>query len=303
MWPGIRISGSPEPCRLGGARDRRGLGEYAGGDRGLTIYRTAGRCDLNGAISASWRRCRLPDIMIRRQGSDMRSKKMVMLFALLSLAAATAAETPLPFPQALLEGEHRRPVREVVEDFTVHRQVGGLRLMGKRAVFAYLMTHPDMAASLARAAGALKFTVERRGEVAYWANDHRGLTGTLEILRATDGQMVLYAKGIYRKGIFRIPGRLALVMQSEEGREANAFYVENTLSGYVRIDAPVLDPVARLFRPFVRRIMEKRARWFFRKANRLMTRLYEDPEALLQKLPPDTWQEEANRLRSLLAAS
>jgi hypothetical protein len=34
-----------------------------------------------------------------------------------------------------------------------------------------------------------------------------------------------------------------------------------------------------------------------------MTRLSEDPEAILQKLPAETWREEIDELRMLLAAS
>jgi hypothetical protein len=115
--------------------------------------------------------------------------------------------------------------------------------------------------------------------------------------------MVAFAQGRYKRGIIRIPGRLALVVRFSEGRDGDSFYVENTVSGYVRLDGALLDPLARLFRPLVARIMEKRVRWFFRKVSRLMTRLSEDPEAILQKLPAETWREEIDELRMLLAAS
>ncbi len=233
----------------------------------------------------------------------MHAKKIAFFLALFPLALATAGGTTLPFPDEILKDEQRKPVRETVEDFTVHRQVGGLHLSGRQAVFEHLLRHPDFAASLARAAGALRYTVERRGDTEFWANDHRGLTGTLEILQARDGQMVLYAQGIYKKGIIRIPGRLALVMHSSEGRNEDSFYVENTLSGYVRFDSAVLDSLVRLFRPLVYRLMEKRTRWFFRRADRLMTKLYDDPEALLNELPVGAWQTERAELRVLLKTS
>lgn len=227
-------------------------------------------------------------------------KKMGVFLVLFSLTVATAGGATLPFPSELLKDEERKPLREVVEDFTVHREVSGLRLSGRQAVFEHLLRHPDFAASLARATGVLKYTVERRGEATFWTNDHKGLAGTLEFLPARVGQMVIYAEGVYEKGIIRIPGRLALVVLSSEERNEDSFYVENTLSGYVRFDGAVVESLVRLFRPFVYRIMEKRARWFFKKVNRLMTQLYEDPEAVLQKLPADTWENEAAQLRVLL---
>lgn len=233
----------------------------------------------------------------------MQTKKSGFLLILFLLAVPVAGGTTLPFPEVLLHGDRAKSVKEVVEDFTLHRQVSGLRLLGRQVVFEHLLTHPDFAASVARAARVLKYTVESRGEAEYWVNDHKGLTGRLEILQAQEGQMVLYAEGRYKKGIIRIPGRLALVLRSSEGRDEESFYVENTVSGYVRLDGAILDPLARLFRPFVARIMEKRIHWFFRKVNRLMARLYEDPEAVLQELPPKTWQQEAKELRTLLAPS
>jgi hypothetical protein len=136
-----------------------------------------------------------------------------------------------------------------------------------------------------------------------WADDRKGLTGRIELLQATQGQLVYYAQGTYKNGFIRIPGRVALVTRYAEGREGDAFYVENTVSAYVKVDAPVLDPVARLFRPLVERIMNKRVAWFFGKANQLMTKLTQDPEAVLQKLPPGTWHKEAAELRRLLNAA
>lgn len=217
------------------------------------------------------------------------------------LAVPAAGKTTLPFPEDILQGERGKSAKEVVEDSTVHREMSGLRLWCDQPVFEYLLEHPDFAASLARAAGLLKYTVERRGEEEYWANDHDGLTGSLTILQPETGRALLYADGTYKTGIIRIPGRLAIVMRFSEGREDNVPYVDNTFSGYIRLDAALLDVLARLFRPIVARKMEKQVHWFFRKVNRLMARLYDDPEALLQQLPPETWQREAEELRSLLA--
>lgn len=230
---------------------------------------------------------------------------VTLALALVSFAAATPQATRIPFPEDLLNDGQRRPVKEVVEDFTVHRQMGGLRLLGSEAVLGHLVMHPEFTASLAQAAGVLKYTVRREGPTEIWADDHKGLTGRIELLQATQGQLVYYAQGTYKKGFIRIPGRVALVARYVEGREGDAFYVENAVSAYVRVDAPLLDPLARsrLFRPIVERIMNKKVAWFFGKANELMTKLTQDPEAVLQKLPPDTWQKEATELRMLLKAA
>jgi hypothetical protein len=233
----------------------------------------------------------------------MRAKHGWVIFLVLLFTGAASGGTTFSFPEDLLNGEQGRSLREVVEHSTLEREVGGLRLYGDQAVFEYLSTHPDFAASLARAAGVLKYTVERRGERAYWANDHDGLTGDFAILRAGAGQMVVYAKGTYKKGIFRIPGRLALVMRYSAARDGSAPYVENTVTGYVRVDAGFFHALARLFRPAVERRMDNRVNWFLEKANHLVSRLYEDPESVLQQLPPERWQEEVEHLRTLLISS
>jgi hypothetical protein len=228
---------------------------------------------------------------------------VILILGLISFAAATPQATSIPFPEDLLKDGQRASVKEVVEDFTVHRQMGGLRLLGSEAVLGHLVVHPEFTASLAQAAGVLNYTVRREGPAAYWADDHKGLAGRIELLQATQGQLVYYAQGTYEKGFIRIPGRVALVARYAEGKEGDAFYVENAVSAYVRVDAPMLDPVARLFRPLVERIMNKRVAWFFGKANKLMTKLTQDPEAVLQKLPPGTWRKEAAELRTLLKAA
>ncbi len=224
-------------------------------------------------------------------------------FLLILMLCATTATggAPLPFPEDLLRGEQGRSLKEVVEDSTIHRQISGLRLYGGQAVFEYLSTHPDFAASLARAAGLLKYTVERRGEAEFWADDHDGLTVRFAILRAESGQMVVYGKGVYKKGILRIPARIALVMEYAEGRDGDSPYVQNTVTGYARLDSGFFAVLARLFRRPVERRMENRVNWFLGKANKLMTRLYEGPESLLQKLPSGTWHEEKKQLGLLLA--
>jgi hypothetical protein len=227
---------------------------------------------------------------------------VTLVLALVSFAAVTPQATRIPFPEDLLKDEQRRPVREVVEDFTVHRQMGGLRLLGSEAVLGHLVMHPEFTASLARAAGVLKYTVTRQGPAEYWTDDQKGLAGRVEILQATQGQLVYYAQGAYKNGIIRIPGRLALVVRYTEGRDEDAFYVENTVSAYLRLDGALLDPLARLFRPVVQGIMNKKIVWFFAKANELMTKLTQDPEAVLQKLPHDTWEKEIAELRILLKA-
>ncbi|MFQ5989242.1 MAG: hypothetical protein ACE5K9_04935 [Candidatus Methylomirabilales bacterium] len=231
----------------------------------------------------------------------MQAKKSGLLFILVLVAATATGATTLPFPEDLLHGEQGQSLKEVVKDSTIHHQMSGLRLYGGQAVFEYLSTHPDFAASLAQAAGLLKYTVERRGEAEFWANDHDGLTTRFAILRAESGEMVVYGKGMYKKGIFRIPARVALVMQYAEGRDGDSPYVQNTVAGYLRLDSGFFDVLARLFRRPAERRMEKRVNWFMRKANKLMIRLYEDPESLLQKLPPDTWHGEKKQLRLLLA--
>ena len=228
---------------------------------------------------------------------------VTLVLALVSFAAATPQATSIPFPEELLKAERRRPVKEVVEDFTLHRQMSGLRLLGSEAMLGYLVMHPEFTASLAQAAGVLRYTVRREGPAEVWADDHKGLSGRIELLQATQGQLVYYAQGTYRKGFIRIPGRVALVARYAERREQHSFYVENTVSAYVRVDAPLLDPLARLFRPVVEGIMNRKVAFFFRKANELMTKLTQDTEAVLQKLPPDTWQKEVAELRILLKAA
>jgi hypothetical protein len=240
--------------------------------------------------------------MVRSEEAAMRLRMVVS--ALVLLVFATGIGAALPFPQDLLNGKGGEALKEVVENSTLHREVGGIRLTGREAVFEYLLDHPDFAATLARSAGVLKYTVERRGEGEYWADDHKGITGRLAMLQAEVGRRIFYAEGIYEKGILRIPGRMAMVVTYAEREDPEGSpYVEGTLSGYIKLDSFFFDPMARLLRPLVAGVMEKRAARFFRKADRLLEILSRDPESLMGQLPPDEWKVERETLRSLLKNS
>ena len=233
----------------------------------------------------------------------MRGKNIGLFLVLFPLAALATEVTTLPFPEDLLRGEERQSVKEVVEESTAHQQMNDLRLPGRQDVITYLLMHPDFTASLGRAAGVSQYTVERRGEVEYWANDHEGLEGLIEVLHAQNGQLVLYAEGKYQSGIIRIPGRLALVVHASERKDQESFYVENSVSSYVRVDSPLFHGLRFLFRPLVAHAAEKRIHRFFDTITRLLTELHQDPEPLFQALPPDTWQQEVEELRRLLTPS
>jgi hypothetical protein len=237
--------------------------------------------------------------MVGSWEATMRSKMAVSALAFLFLATGIGAA--LPFPQHLLNGKEGEALKEVVGNSTLQREISGLRLRGRQEVFEYLLDHPDFAAALARSAQVLKYTVERRGEGEYWADDHKGVTGRLAIVDAEVGRRIFYAEGMYEKGILRIPGRMAMMITFAERKDdGGSPYVEGTLAGYIKLDSFFFDPMARLFRPLVAGVMEKRTARFFRKADRLLELLYQDPESLIGQLPPEAWEKEREALRSLL---
>lgn len=229
------------------------------------------------------------------------TRARMAVFALVLLLLTTGVGATSPFPPHLLNGKGGEALKEVVEGSTLHREMSGIRLKGREAVFEYLLDHPDFAATLARAAGVLKYTVERQGEGEYWADDQKGITGRLALLHGEVGRRIFYAEGTYEKGILRIPGRMAMVMTyGEREDQEGSPYVEGTLSGYIKLDSLLFDPMARLLRPLVAGVMEKRVTRFFQKADRLLEILYRDPEPLMERLPPEAWRAEVEALRALL---
>jgi hypothetical protein len=217
-------------------------------------------------------------------------------------AGAFAGDGRVPFERISQPAQQR--VRDVVDHAVFERAVQGLTFRSREAVFLYLVSHPDFAAAVARALGVAQYRVEQRSANAYWGDDARGAKGIIEVVYADPRKHVVYAQGTYdTKWLPTIHGRLVLVLDFEHrtGPDGQS-YVTNDLKGYLRVDNPFLDVLARLVGPIVVSAVDRKVVRSFGVAAKVSERAYDDPEGLLRVLQgtPDLDRDHLAALAALL---
>ena len=103
---------------------------------------------------------------------------------------------------------------------------------------------------------------------------------------AEAGRRIYLAKGTFVKRFLpTIHGRIVLVMVYEyRGDQTGGSGVINDVRGYLRIDNPILGILARIARPVVGPIVDKKVLRTFAAAAKLTEKAYDDPAALYHTL-------------------
>jgi len=207
----------------------------------------------------------------------------------LPLPVVTLDALPLPIPTGELPGPARARAEAVLARSAFAQRVSGIRFPSREAVYVFLLDHPDFAASVARALRVGEYRVTPF-EDGYRGDDNRGATGTIHVLYADDHRRLYYLAGRYdRRHVPTIEGQLLILLEyHHEVTETGGTVVEQTLTGHVRIDTPILgglaDVLAVLSRPLIERAAERKVRRFFGTVARVSRWAYEEPEQLLAAL-------------------
>jgi len=196
---------------------------------------------------------------------------------------------PLGVPVDALAPPARARADVVLASTVFAHRVGGIRHQSREDVFRFLLDHPDFAAAVARALRLGQYRVSPR-EDGYWGDDSRGATGMIRILHADDERRLFHLEGRYQRGVFpAIEGQLLVLLEfRHEADDQGGTVVESTLTGYLRLDTPLVGAIAQvagaLSRPLVERAVERKVRRFFGTVARLSRWAHDQPEQLLAGL-------------------
>jgi hypothetical protein len=192
---------------------------------------------------------------------------------------------PLGVPLASLDDESRGRAEAVLGASMFAHRITGLRARSREAVFRFLLDHPDFAAAVARALRLGRYQVDARDD-GFWGDDRRGARGMIRVLYADEGRRLYYLQGTYEgRGLPPIEGRMLLLIEFQhEDDPAGGTRVEASVAGHVRLDTPLVGPVAQLAtalaRPTVERAAERKVRRFFGTVARVSRWAYDQPEQL-----------------------
>lgn len=232
----------------------------------------------------------------------MRRGVLVLALASVALVAAAHAERgdpdePIPGRAVTLDLLPLKVPFEALSPFALGRvqavlgqsifahRVEGIRYRSREEVFQFLLDHPDFAAAVARAVGVGEYRVIPTEE-GYWGDDARGATGEIRVLYAEPGRRLFHLRGRYDKRLLpTIEGQILVLFEfSHHLGPGGDTVAENRLTGHLRLDTPILGPlaeiIATLTRPLVERAVEKKVRRFFRTVARVSRWAYDDPEGL-----------------------
>lgn len=207
----------------------------------------------------------------------------------LPVPVVTLDVLPLAVPLADLTGSARARAEAVLAHTIFAQRVSGIRFPSQEAVYRFLLDHPDFAASVARALRLGEYRVTPV-EDGYWGDDNRGATGTIRVVYADEHRRLYHLEGRYQRRLLpTIEGQLLVLLEfRHHADERGGSVVEQSLTGHVRIDTPVVGTVAlvmgALSRPLVERTVERKVRHFFGTVARVSRWAYEEPEQIAAAL-------------------
>ena len=204
----------------------------------------------------------------------------------------------LPIPMAALDESARARVEAVLSHEIFAQRVTGIRYRSREEVYAFLLDHPDFAATVARAVRVGQYRLDRVDDT-YVGDDQRGARGVLRLLHADPGRRLYYLEGRFdTPGLPTIAGEMLILLEfRHEDDGEGGTVVDQSLSGHMRIDTPVVGPLAALLgslaRPIVTQAVERKVRRFFQTVARVSRWAYDEPEQLVAVLDqnPDVPQD------------
>lgn len=207
----------------------------------------------------------------------------------LPVPVVTLDALPLPIATAELPEEARTRAETVLARSAFAQRVTDIRFPSREAVYRFLLDHPDFAASVARALRLGEYRVAPL-EDGYWGDDNRGATGRIRVLYADDHRRLYHLEGRYQRPLLpTIEGQILLLLEfHHEEDEAGGTVVDQSLTGHVLIDTPIVGALAQALgtfsRPLVERAAERKVRRFFRTVARVSRWAYDQPEQLATAL-------------------
>ncbi len=211
----------------------------------------------------------------------------VLAVALLAAwATADLSRQSLDIPWERLDVASQQRLREVTERAIFFRDILGIAVKSPQPVFDFLIEHPDFAATAGRILGIVKYRIVQERNGVFLGDDAHGATGTFELAYAEPGKRIYLARGTFVKRFFpTINGRIVLVMVYEHRTDQTGnSLVMNDVRGYLRIDNRLLGILARIARPVVGPIVDRKVLRTFAAAAKLTEQVSRDPAVLYRTL-------------------
>ncbi len=193
--------------------------------------------------------------------------------------------------------------REVVEGYTLARQLQTLRFIGTVKTADWVMDRPPFAATLAR---HLHPPLERyhltdKGHGVYAVDDLGALRGSLRLVTRGPERRIYFVEGQFRSlaHLLKLSGSMVFTLAYRERWEGDESYVEVDSQLYLRLDNVVAHGILKVLAPLLHGIIDRRVESLTAAAQVVSQRLTKNPVGLYREIQtwPDVRPEELAEYR------
>jgi len=213
----------------------------------------------------------------------------VAAVVLVALVCAPGVSTAGEVPHALREAVEAHPgFAALLTDYTFQRSVTATARVLDSALHEFLLSHPDVGATVARVQGFGEYRVRRVGADVFEGTDGEGVTTVLRILSEAPGRRVFHARGRYAARFLPVISGEALVLVTTRYEDTgDAEMAHGRLSVYASLDNRVLGWLLQILTPLLGGVLDAKIAKAFLSESRAIGQLARDPDALLARLGED----------------
>jgi len=193
--------------------------------------------------------------------------------------------------------------REVVERYTLARQLNTARFIGTLKNTEWIMDRPAFAATLARHLHPPleRYQITDKGSGVYAVDDMGALRGSLRLVARAPERRIYFVEGEFRSlaHLLKLSGSMVFTLEYRERWDGNESYVEVDPQLFLRLDNVVAHGILKVLAPLLHGIIDRRAGNLTAAAQIVSQRLIKDPQALYQEIRtwPDVRREDLEEFR------
>ncbi len=183
--------------------------------------------------------------------------------------------------------------REVVERYTLARNLQTVRFSGTIRIVDWLLDRPDLAATLARHLypPLERYQVAVRDDGSFDVNDLGALRGNFRLVAHEGTRRVYVCQGQFRSlaYLLNLSGNMVFTLEYRESRHDEAPTVEVTPQLYVRLDNLLAHGTLKLISPLLHGVIDRRFANLTAATRIVGERVTRDPEGLYREM--QTWSD------------
>ena len=193
--------------------------------------------------------------------------------------------------------------REVVEEYTLARQLKPVRIIGTQKITNWILDRPPFAATLARHLHPPleRYHVTEKGQGVYTVDDMGAVRGSVRLIARAPERRVYFVEGEFRSlaHLLKLSGSMVFALTYQERWEGNESTVEIDPQLFVRLDNVLVHGVLKILAPLIHGVIDRRVDSMTVAAQVVSQRLTRDPQGLYREIRtwPDVRPEELEEYR------